>query len=100
MENIPKDLLPRPTKSTIICSKHFDSKCYEIGSFFRKKLLKDAVPTIFALNVNKENNDSQLVSWIHLVIFLRFIKNIYCIYIVCKILYYRYKLFFIVDTNR
>lgn len=61
MENIPKDLLPRPTKSTIICSKHFDSKCYEIGSFFRKKLLKDAVPTIFALNVNKENNDSQLI---------------------------------------
>jgi len=85
MENIPKDLLPHSTKSIIICCKHFDSKCYEIGSFFRRKLLKDAVPTIFSLNVNKENNDSQSVSCIHLVMFLRFIKNIYCI---CRIYYF------------
>ncbi|XP_025159104.1 uncharacterized protein LOC112589542, partial [Harpegnathos saltator] len=44
------------TKSTFICSEHFEKECYTVGSFFRRTLKKNAVPTIFRETEESKEN--------------------------------------------
>ncbi|XP_014475257.1 PREDICTED: THAP domain-containing protein 1-like [Dinoponera quadriceps] len=58
--SIPRELLPRWTDNSNICSKHFEKNCYESGCIVRRQLKKDAVPTIFKCSDEDDNLMSKI----------------------------------------